>query len=112
MYTKEQDHEKRKTGTGSYSPYNYIYHYLMDNFEPKQDLSGASELLQREYKAYCMKCGIAYDQNTAINDIKNAINNFASNNGEHGDTANNLGKVHSAEGSFNNIKGTIADLRW
>lgn len=113
MYaTKKEDHAKRMTGTGSYSPYNYIYHYLMDNFEPSQDLSAAGELLQREYKAYCIKCGIAYNHNAAINDIKNAISNFKSNNGQHGDTAGNLGKAHEGNDSFNNVKQSLQDLHW
>lgn len=109
MYqNKEIDHEKRKTGTGSYSPYNWIYHYLLDNFETNQQIP--EDVLQKEYKAYCIKCRIAYSKEQAKHDIDKAITNFRENDGKHGDTAHNLGKKQDS--SLDNIKNSISDLRW
>lgn len=108
--TKEQDHLKRKTGTGSYSPYNHIYAYLMSNYEPEQDLSGVESWLQKEYKAYCIKCGIPYNKEAATQDISAALDNFVKNKGSHGDTANVLGKAQS--NSVNSIASTLKDLKW
>lgn len=109
MYqNKEIDHEKRKTGTGSYSPYNWIYHFLLDNFETNQQIP--KDVLQKEYKAYCIKCRIAYSKEQAKHDIDKAIANFRENNGKHGDTAHNLGKKQDL--SLDNIKNSISDLRW
>lgn len=111
MYaTKEQDHEKRKDQEGSYSLYNYIYHYLEDNFEPGQDLTGAHELLFREAKAYCIKGGKQINDQEIKENIKQAISNFNANDGQHGDTANNLGKRQ--DNSFKNIVRSLQDLRW
>lgn len=109
MYaTKEEDHAKRKTGTGSYSPYNYIYHYLLDNFETNQDIP--EDLLYKEYVAYCHKCGIKSSNEQIAYDLKKAISNFKKNDGKHGDTAHNLGKQQNS--SFDTIKASIGDLRW
>lgn len=105
---KEIDHEKRKTGTGSYSPYNWIYHYLLDNFEPKQHMP--LNVLKKEYRAYCLKCGIPVDNKQMSGDIQKAIYNFNSNNGSHGDTAHNLGNMQS--NSADNIRMAIQDLKW
>lgn len=116
MYaTKEQDHEKRKNAEGSYSPYNYAYHYLLDNFEPEQLSASfaceqAEKLLFKEVKAYCNKCGKQMSDDEIMSNVRNAITNFYNNKGEHGDTANNLGKRQ--DNSFRNIVRSLQDLRW
>lgn len=107
---KQRDHEKRKNQEGSYSLYNYIYHYLMDNFEPGQVTDATHQLLYREAKAYCLKGGKQVSDKEIKSSIEQAISNFNSNNGEHGDTANNLGKAQS--NSLNTIKSALSDLRW
>ena len=107
---KQQDHEKRKNQEGSYSLYNYIYHYLMDNFEPGQVTEAAHQLLYREAKAYCLKGGKQASDEEIKADIKQAIDNFNSNNGEHGDTADNFGKAQ--DNSFDTVKRSLSDLRW
>jgi len=113
MYsTKEIDHEKRKTQTGSYSPYNYIYRYLMDNFEPNQ-VSAADTTLRKtlynEYVAYCVKGGKQVNQAEINKDVDDAIQNFITNDSKHGNTADNLGKAY--DNSFHTIASTISDLR-
>lgn len=109
MYqTKEIDHEKRKTGKGSYSPYNWIYHFLLDNFEVNDDIP--EDILYKEYKAYCIKCNIKSSNEQAKYDIKKAIDNFRKNDGKHGDTAQNLGKAQ--DNSFETVKRSVMDLRW
>lgn len=115
--TKEIDHEKRRNGEGSYSPYNYMYHYLMDNYEPEQlnnKPSMALESLERKLlaigKEYCLKIGVKMDDKALASYASGAITNFINNDSEHGDTANNLGKRQ--ENSFNTIKAAISDLRW
>lgn len=111
MYaTKEQDHEKRKNQEGSYSLYNYIYHYLLDNFEPGQVTSDAHPLLYREAKAYCIKGGKQVSDEEIKRNIKQAISNFDNNKGEHGDTAHNLGKAQ--DNQLDSIKSALKDLRW
>lgn len=107
---KQTDYLKRQNGEGSYSPYNFIYHYLMDNFEPSQDLSGIGEVLTEQYKEYCIKHGITLNDESMRNDIKMAVDNFKTNNGKHGDTAHNLGKAQS--NSVNTIARTLQDLKW
>lgn len=108
--TREIDHEKRKNGEGSYSPYNWIYHYLMDNFEPGQVPDKADNLLFRECKAYCLKTGVKMDDTQIHDTVDRAKAAFDSNNGARGDVAHNLGKRQ--ENSFDTIKATISDLRW
>lgn len=111
MYaTKELDHEKRKNQEGSYSLYNYIYHYLLDNFEPGQVTSAAHPLLYREAKAYCIKGGKPVSDEEIRESIKQAIANFDANDGEHGDTAHNLGKAQ--DNQLESIKSALKDLRW
>ena len=113
--TKEQDHEKRKNQEGSYSVYNYMYRYLMDNYEPKQlDAmpSMALESLEKQLatvgEEYALKGGSKVDNIVGI--ARGAITNFINNNGEHGDTAHNLGKNH--KNSIENIARSMKDLRW
>lgn len=105
---KEIDHQKRATGTGSYSPYNHIYNYLLNNFETTQQIP--EDILYQEYKAYCIRCGIKCTSGKAKEDIRNAITNFKANDGKHGDTANNFGKAQ--DNSLESIKSTISALRW
>ena len=113
---KEQDHEKRKNQEGSYSVYNYMYRYLMSNYEPKQvdnlpslALESLENRLVKIGKEYCVKGGNKISDEELREDAKNAVSNFIENNNEHGDTANNLGKAQSS--SFENIKRTIQDLK-
>lgn len=110
MYkTKEQDHEKRKNQEGSYSPYNHIYNYLLNNYEAEHEFTATDkEVLLEEYIRYCEKGGT--DMSHAKNDIANAIETFKQNNGQHGDTAHNLGKKQKS--SFNTIKQSLVDLKW
>lgn len=115
--TKEIDHEKRKNGEGSYSPYNYMYRYLMDNYEPEQlnnKPSMALESLEHKLstigKEYCLKTGVKMDDKTLAQHASSAIVNFIDNNGKRGDTAHNLGKRQ--ENSFDTIKAAMSDLRW
>lgn len=111
MYkTKEQDHEKRKNQEGSYSLYNHIYHFLLDNFEPEQDINNYFEALFREAKAYCINGGQKISDKEIKYNIQQAIANFKANDGKHGDTADNFGKEHA--NSINNIKQRLKDLKW
>lgn len=107
-----------KNNEGAYSsPYNYMYHYLLDNYEPEQlnnKPSMALESLERRLatvgKEYCLKAGVKMDDKALADCASGAITNFVANNGEHGDTAHNLGKRQ--ENSFSTIRDTIKDLRW
>ncbi len=118
MYkNKEQDHEKRKNQEGSYSVYNYMYRYLMNNHEPKQlgskpslALESLENTLVKVGKEYLIKGGNKINDAELKQYARGAITNFINNNGEHGDTANNLGKVQ--ENSLDTIKSTLKDLRW
>lgn len=118
MYaTKQQDHEKRTNQEGSYSVYNYMYHFLMDNYEPQQvdnlpsmALESLENKLLKLGKEYEVKGGNKYNEQSLVQDARTAINNFCNNNGKHGDTGNNLGKAQ--QNTFDNIKRNISDLRW
>lgn len=118
MYAnKEIDHEKRKNQEGSYSTYNYMYRYLMDNYEPKQvdnlpsiALESLEHKLVKLGKEYCVKGGNKFNESELTGNARTAISNFINNNGSHGDTGNNLGKTY--DNSFENIKRSIQDLRW
>lgn len=114
---KQQDHEKRKNQEGSYSVYNYMYRYLMDNYEPRQVKNMASialESLERKLvtvgKEYSLKGGNRIDNDELVASARNAIVNFSDNDDKHGDTAGNLGKAQS--NSLNTIKSALSDLRW
>lgn len=113
--TKEQDHEKRKNQEGSYSVYNFMYHYLMDNFEPGNFKSesvkkSAERELIYEGREYCLEGGNRVDDKELATAAKDAIANFIKNDGEHGDTADNFGNRH--ENQLDTIKQSLADLRW
>ena len=116
MYnSKKQDHEKRKNQEGSYSVYNYMYHYLLDNFEPSQlEASIACESAERKLvdigKEYCIKGGNKINEQELVQHARQAITNFCNNDGQHGDTGDNLGKRY--DNSFNTIKQSLSDLRW
>lgn len=118
MYkNKQQDHEKRKDQEGSYSVYNYMYRYLMDNYEPEQldnKPSIALESLEKQLAAegldYSLKGGNKITKEELLQHARSAISNFINNKGEHGDTANNLGK--GQENSINSIARNLKDLRW
>lgn len=114
---KQQDHEKRKNQEGSYSVYNYIYRYLMDNYEPEQldsMPSTALESLEKQLAAegldYSLKGGNKITKEELLQYACSAISNFINNKGEHGDTAHNLGKCQ--ENSINSIARNLKDLRW
>ena len=114
---KIEDHQKRRDQEGSYSVYNYIYRYLMDNYEPSQldsMPSMALESLERKLmdvgKEYQVKGKGKFDEDTLRQCASDAITNFINNNGEHGDTAHNLGKMQ--DNSFETVKQSISDLRW
>ena len=112
---KEIDHQKRKNQEGSYSVYNYMYRYLMDNYEPAQlDASIAAESAERKLidigKQYCIKGGQKINEDLLAEDAKHAVASFLNNDGTHGDTAHNLGKRQA--NSLNNIKRTLSDLSW
>lgn len=113
--SKELDFEKRRNQEGSYSLYNYLYHYLLDNYEPTDLASdgmarATKRLLAKEGRAYNMKGGRQMSEEELDRNIDEAMRNFRANDGRHGDTGHNLGKRH--EGQFENIKRTLADLRW
>ena len=115
--TKEIDHEKRKNQEGSYSLYNYIYRYLMDNYEPEQladKPSMALESLERKLldvgREYMLNGKGNYNDKDIVQEARKAINSFIKNDGEHGDTAQNLGKMQN--NSFDTVKQSISDLRW
>lgn len=116
MYqTKEQDHQKRAAQEGSYSLYNYLYHYLLDNYEPSQlESSYAAEatehLLVKEGIAYARKANNNTDPQYVKQVARNAITNFCHNDGKRGDTADNMGKAQDS--SFDTIKQSVQDLRW
>lgn len=118
MYkNKQEDHEKRKNQEGSYSVYNYMYRYLMDNYEPEQlddKPSMALESLEKQLAAegldYSLKGGNKITKEELLQHARSAISNFINNKGEHGDTAHNLGK--GQENSINSIARNLKDLRW
>lgn len=116
MYaTRQQDHEKRKNQEGSYSLYNYLYHYLLDNYEPENlESSYACEatenLLTKEGIAYARRANNNTDEKFVRSQAKEAIANFCNNDGKHGDTANNFGKQYNS--SFDTVKNALSDLRW
>ncbi len=98
-----------------YNTYNYMYRYLMDNFEPQQleasiACEAAEKQLVKEGKKFCVNRGEKYNEDQLVSDAREAITNFVNNKGEHGDTGNNLGKGYN--NSFNTIKESISDLRW
>lgn len=108
---KKIDHEKRKNQEGSYSLYNHLYHYLLDNYESDHNFTDNDKVvLVREGIAYNQKGGQLIDENEIRSTVDDAIEEFKYNKGEHGDTAQNLGKAQS--NSFDTIKRSIADLRW
>lgn len=115
MYsTKEQDFQKRKSHEGSYSRYNKLYQYLMSNYEPVQlrdsmQVVNAKDQLYQVGHDYDMQLG-KQDPEGLAKDIEQAISNFVKNDGQHGNTSHLLGKGN--DGHFDNIKRSLADLRW
>jgi len=57
-----------------------------------------------------LKGGNKITKEELLQHARSAISNFINNKGEHGDTAQNLGKEH--ENSINNIARNLKDLRW
>lgn len=107
---KEEDHQKRRDQEGSYSLYNFMYHWLLDNCEPQMDLEPFRHLLATEGRAYSMQGGKKVSDDELRESMDEAIAAFKENNGEHGDTAENFGKKH--DGQFENVKMSLADLKW
>lgn len=115
MYsTKRQDIEKRQAQEGSYSLYNHLYHFLLDNYEvenvTEESKQGILNLLLKEGISYAIKGGKSTSENEIYTNAKKALDSFCKNDGEHGDTAHNLGKVQ--HNSLPNIKRTISGLKW
>lgn len=113
--SNEQEHEKRKNQEGSYSVYNHMYHYLEDNFEPKNLESSymcekAERMLIGEGMEYCLQGGKKVSKDELKGAARNAICNFVNNEGKVGNDPGNLGRRQ--ENSLNNIKQSLADLRW
>lgn len=114
---KAIDHEKRKNMEGSYSVYNQMYRYLMKEFEPKMldnmasvQLESLEKQLAVEGEEYALEGGKKLSKEELIKIARGAITNFINNNGQHGDTAENLG--NKQENSLDNIKRSLSDLRW
>ena len=61
-------------------------------------------------REYCTKGGNKCNNQELTQDARSAISNFCNNDGQHGDTAHNLGKQQ--ENSFETIKQSLQDLRW
>ena len=98
--TREQELEKRNNQEGSYSTYNYMYQYLLANFEPENlEASIACESAERKLvelgKKYELKGGNKIDEQQLVQDARKAITNFCNNDGQRGDTAHNLGKKYN-----------------
>lgn len=113
--TKEQDHEKRKNQEGSYSVYGFMYHYLLDNYEPdnlKLDSMKNTAIRELIYEGreYCIEGGNTMSNDELKKEAKKAVDNFVANNGEHGDTAQNLGNQQNNQ--LDTIKSALQDLRW
>lgn len=115
--TKETEREKRKNQEGSYSVYNYMYRYLMDNYEPSQLDSKrpiALESLERKLlergKEYCIKGGNKFDEKELAQHTRDAITNFINNDDTGNKSSYNLGRPQ--DNSFKVIRDTIKDLRW
>ena len=87
MYkNKQEDHEKRKNQEGSYSVYNHMYRYLMDNYEPEQldnKPSMALESLEKQLAAegldYSLKGGNKITKEELLQHARSAISNFINN---------------------------------
>lgn len=113
--SKEQRYQDMKDHNGMYSLYNYMYHYLLDNFEPENLESSfacenAEHLLVKEGKGYNAAGNITMSDSDITQTARKAIRNFCTNNGEKGDPGNNMGKNHSS--TFDNIKSALEDHRW
>ena len=111
----DKDRNDKINQNGKYSMYNYLYHFLLDNYEPDNltdptARQNAKGLLMKEGVAYARKGAGDNSYDTINQAAEDAINNFINNKGEHGGDGDNLGKTH--ENSFNTIKNTIQDLRW
>lgn len=114
MYSKEQDKQKRINREGSYSLYNRMYHYLLDNYEPTQ-VSGvlkndAIEQLKRIGSEYMLKAGETTSDKELVDTAKEAIDNFIKNDGKEGTDPHNLGKAQ--DNSFDTIRDTVSSMLW
>ena len=112
---KIEDHQKRRDQEGSYSLYNHLYNYLLNNYEPENlESSIACESAERDLisvgREYQLNGKGKYNDDEIKHNARQAISNFVNNDGEHGDTANNFGKEH--ENSFDTVKESLFDLKW
>lgn len=116
MYnSKEQDHQKRRDQEGSYSLYNYLYQYLLSNYEPENlgssyACEATENLLLKEGIAYNSKGGNQMSNEKVRQTARQAITNFCNNNGKHGNTSKQFGKGQS--NSVKTIASALEDLRW
>lgn len=116
MYgSKDKEHAKRKAQDGSYSMYNHLYHYLMDNYEPSN--MGDFMLRDKAFKELVvegMNYSISGGRQPSIDAIKydarKALQNFCANKGEQGNTSDHLGNGQA--NSLDSIKASLGDLRW
>lgn len=112
---KAQDHQKRRDQEGSYSLYNHLYNWLLNEYEPAQLKSSSLRasvmpLIIEEAASYCIKGGKKIDKSELEDTAKEAMRAFVENDGKHGDTAGNFG--NSQENSFDTVKRSLYDLRW
>jgi hypothetical protein len=116
MRNKANDFATRQNHTGSYSTYNYLYHYLLDNYEPENLTDPALEKsvhdnLMKLGKGYAAKVGDMPSDQDLCDTACNAIENFKSNNKAKADTGHDLGEPNSNADSFKNIVNTIKSFR-
>lgn len=116
MRDKQVDFQTRQNHTGSYSTYNYLYHYLLDNYEPDNLTDPALEKqvhdnLMKLGKGYAAKVGEVPDDKTLCDTACNAIANFKNNDKAKADTGHELGEPNSNSDSFKNIVKTIKSFR-
>lgn len=116
MYgSKDKERAKRKAQDGSYSMYNHLYHYLMDNFEPSdmEDFSlrdKAFKMLIVEGMNYSISGGKQPSIDAIKYDARKALQNFHNNDGKEGTTSDHLGKAQ--DNSIGAIRDSLSDLRW
>lgn len=116
MRDKQVDFQTRQNHTGSYSTYNYLYHYLLDNYEPDNLTDPALEKqvhdnLMKLGKGYAAKAGSTPSDQELCDTACNALENFKHNKRANADTGHPLGETNSNNDSFKNIVNTIKSFR-
>lgn len=112
---KATDHEKRKNEEGSYSLYNHLYNKLLRDYEPANLMNEEScrtveAALIGEGKEYAIKGGKDSSDKTVTEAARKAMENFIKNKKSKSGDAEHLGR--SQKDTFENIKRTIADLKY